>query len=53
MTAPTDTTEDTTPEPLWMRCGPRGDEMVPWDDLTDDEKHAAVAFHNKLHGIET
>jgi hypothetical protein len=44
---------DTATEPLWMRCGKNGDELVRWEDLTEAEQLAAIAEHNKLYGIET
>jgi hypothetical protein len=53
MTQPTTTTSnDTASEPLWMRCGKNGDELVRWEDLTDNEKLAAIAEHNKLYGVD-
>jgi hypothetical protein len=37
----------------WMVCRPRvGDVMLTWDELTDAEMAEAIAYHNKLHGIE-
>jgi hypothetical protein len=54
MTKPTTTTSnDTGSEPLWMRCGKNGDELVRWEDLTDNENLAAIAEHSKLYGVET
>jgi hypothetical protein len=54
MTQPTTTTSnDIASEPLWMRCGKNGDDLVRWEGLTDNEKLAAIAEHNKLYGVET
>jgi hypothetical protein len=53
MTQPATTQEDTTTEPLWMRSGPRGDELVRWEDLTEAERLSAIARHNKLYRVES
>jgi len=54
VTQPADTApNDTAAEPLWMRCGKNGDELVQWKDLTEAEQLAAIAEHHKLYGIET
>ena len=53
MTQPSDTTNDTAAEPLWMACRPGGDVMVQWEDLTVEEQQDAHRHHNQLYGIET
>jgi hypothetical protein len=53
MTQPSDTTNDTASNDLWMVCRKGGDVLLPWEDLTDDEKQDAIRHHNQLHGIET
>jgi hypothetical protein len=50
MTKASDTKHtDTASEPLWMRCGPRGDQLVRWEDLTLAEQLDAIEHHNKLY----